>query len=112
MNQPKRLQFTLPLQVIELLRPFPMTTDEYGKKWGTFAQPNKIRKTVQAMVSIQQLVHFMQSQLNLNHIQTIRTCRWSCRVSRVACRVSRVLSELTFACRYGGDRVCSLGRRK
>jgi hypothetical protein len=94
MNQPKRLQFTLPLQVTELLRPFPMTTDEYGKKWGTFAQPNKIRKTVQVMVSIQQLVHFMQSQLNLHHIQTIRTCRavWrvACGVWRVACRVSRV----------------------
>lgn len=78
MNQPKRLQFTLPLQVTELLRPFPMTTDEYGKKWGTFAQPNKIRKTVQAMVSIQQLVHFMQSQLNLHHIQTIRTEAIAC----------------------------------
>lgn len=50
-----------------------MTTEEYGKKWGTYSQPNKIRKVLTGMASIQDLVQFMQAQLNLHHIQTIRT---------------------------------------
>jgi len=72
LNQPKRLQFSLPLSAFELIRPFAMTTDEYGKKWGTYSQPNKIRKHLPAVTSIQALVELMKQQFNIHHIQTIR----------------------------------------
>ncbi|KAL6045017.1 AP-4 complex subunit epsilon [Balamuthia mandrillaris] len=78
-NQKKRLNFSLPLQLMMFLRPFPMTTADYSQKWSSALHEKKIRVSGQArqahtddsITSITHLVTWLTTKMNCSHIQTI-----------------------------------------